>query len=140
MRPVDGFACVNELVVRFADCDALGHVNNAKYFTYLEETRFHWFREVFGPDAFRKHPIILADARCSFRASAKPGDRLRIGIRVERIGRSSFTHRYRIEGEGGRLIAEAETVGVGFDYARSATRELGDEFRRAVLAHQGSIP
>ena len=140
MRVVDGFPCVKEIVVRFADCDPLGHVNNAKYFTYLEEARFHWFRSVFGEDGFRRHPIILAEARCSFRSAAKPGDRLRVGIRVQRIGRSSFTHGYRIEDDGGRLVAEAESVGVGFDYATNGTRELGEEFRRAILAHQGSIP
>ncbi len=137
---MDGFRCVKEIVVRFADCDALGHVNNAKYFTYLEEARFHWFRTVFGEDGFRAHPIILADAKCSFRAAAKPDDLLRVGIRVERIGRSSFTHRYRIEASDGRLIAEAESVGVGFDYEKSESRELGEDFRRAILAQQGTIP
>jgi acyl-CoA thioester hydrolase len=131
---------VKEITVRFADCDSLGHVNNAKYFTYLEEARFEWFRAVFGADGFRKHPIILAEAKCSFRAAAKTGDRLAVGIRVERIGKSSFTHRYRVESSDGKLIAEAESVGVGFDYATSAPRELGEEFRRAILAQQGALP
>jgi len=30
----------HEIEVRFRDCDGLGHVNNAVYLTYLEQTRF----------------------------------------------------------------------------------------------------
>ena len=137
---MEGFRCVVPLSVRFRDCDPLGHVNNAVYFTYLEEARFRWFREVFGEGRFAEQSVILADAKCSFRASAKPGDALEIGIRVERIGRSSFTHRYRIERASDRLlIAEAESVAVGFDYATQKSRELDAAFRAAVERHQGPL-
>ena len=35
---------------RFRDCDPMGHVNNAVYFTFLEQARFHHWRSlwVFG--------------------------------------------------------------------------------------------
>ena len=34
---------IHRLEVRFRDCDAMGHVNNAVYLTYLEQSRFaHW--------------------------------------------------------------------------------------------------
>lgn len=32
--------------VRWRDLDAMGHVNNAVYFTYLEQTRVHYLREL----------------------------------------------------------------------------------------------
>lgn len=135
---MDGFRCVVPVTVRFRDCDALGHVNNAVYFTYLEEARFRWFREVFGEGAFAHHSIILAEAKCSFRAPATFGEVLNVGIRVERIGRSSFAHRYRVESQkDGRLIAEGESVGVGFDYATNKSRELDASFRTAIEKHQG---
>jgi acyl-CoA thioester hydrolase len=137
---MEGFRCVTRLTVRFSDCDPLGHVNNAVFFSYLEEARFHWFKTVLGEDAFARHPIILGEARCTFRAPALPYQELSVGIRVERIGGKSFDHRYRIEGDGGRLIAEALTTGVGFDYAKNASRELGPEFRRAIEGYQGAIP
>lgn len=136
---MEGFRCVVPITVRFRDCDALGHVNNAVYFTYLEEARFRWLRDVFT-GGFAEQAIILADAKCSFRASAKTGDELEVGIRVERIGRSSFTHRYRIERVADRVvIAEAESVAVGFDYGTQKPRELGEAFRAAVEKHQGPV-
>lgn len=138
---MEGFACVIDVTVRFRDCDPLGHVNNAVYFTYLEEARFAWFRAVFGEGGFQSHSIILGEATCTYRAAAKPGDRLRIGIRVARIGRASFDHQYRIEAaDDARLLAEAKTTGVGFDYEKNASRELGSAFRAAIEKHQGPLP
>jgi len=34
--------------VRFADTDAMGHVNNAVYLSYLEAARVEYIRRVFG--------------------------------------------------------------------------------------------
>ncbi|HVO30059.1 MAG TPA: thioesterase family protein [bacterium] len=138
---MEGFPLAIEIVVRFSDCDPIGHVNNATYFSYLEEARFAWFRAALGENSFEKHPIILGEATCTFRAAAAPGDTLLVGIRVERIGRASFDHKYRLERKSdGKLIAEAKTTAVGYDYATNASRELGAEFRAAVERHQGKIP
>lgn len=35
---------VHEFHVRFGDIDVLGHVNNCRYFTYLEDARIGMFR------------------------------------------------------------------------------------------------
>src|SRR5207249_6911832 len=114
---MEGFRCVIPVTVRFADCDPLGHLNNAVFFTYLEEARYAWFRQVLGEEGFARHPVILAEACCTFRAQVRHGDVLQIGIRVERIGRSSFDHGYRIENrETAKLVAEGRTVAVGYDY------------------------
>ena len=137
---MNGFPCVIPVTIRFSDCDPLGHLNNAVYFTMLEEARFAWFQAVFGEGGFRKHPIILGEAACTFRAAATPYETIEIGIRVARIGRASFDHQYRIESvKDRRLIAEAKTTGVGFDYDKNSSRELGAEFRAAVEKHQGRI-
>ena len=36
--------------VRFSDLDAMGHVNNAAYLSYLEEARFDYYNHVLGID------------------------------------------------------------------------------------------
>jgi len=35
-----------EIDVRFRDIDAMGHVNNAVYATYIEQARTEYFRDV----------------------------------------------------------------------------------------------
>ena len=42
----DGYCFHHRLQVRFRDCDTMRHANNAVYFTYLEEARFAYWREV----------------------------------------------------------------------------------------------
>ena len=66
-----------ELVIpiRWGDMDAMGHVNNANYFRYLESLRIEWFRSIgclASPDGVG--PVII-NAFCSFiRQLEYPGE------------------------------------------------------------------
>jgi acyl-CoA thioester hydrolase len=110
------------LVVRFRDCDAMGHVNHAVYFTYFEQCRLMYWREVTG--AASPHTrVIVARAECDYRAPAHFGDELEIRVRVGGVGRSSFTLEYEIvDATSDRQVALGKTVMVAYDYdARRAT-------------------
>ena len=53
--------------IRFADLDMLGHVNNAKYLTYLESARISYFHDVIGDKIdWSTGGIILAKAELNF--------------------------------------------------------------------------
>ena len=110
------FAYRHRVTVRFRDCDAMGHVNHAVYFTYFEQCRLTCWRELTGTP----HPhsrVIIAHAACDYRSQAVFGDELEVRMAVDAIGRSSFTLRYEIRvAKDERLIAEGTTVLVGFDY------------------------
>jgi len=43
----DLFRFSTTLEVRWRDLDALGHVNNVVYFTYLEQARIHYLRGLY---------------------------------------------------------------------------------------------
>jgi acyl-CoA thioester hydrolase len=113
----------HHLTVRFRDCDSLGHVNNAVYLTYLEETRFaHW--RALGSDLLDESEgsrgipgVILVRVEIDYRAQARNGDALEIRMRVTSFGRSSFTYEYEVVDASGRQIATARSVMVMFDYA-----------------------
>ena len=49
-----------EVEVRFADTDAMGHVNNAVYLTYLEAARFAWWQQTFGLSGLTDHGFVVA--------------------------------------------------------------------------------
>ena len=118
------YAFRHRLAVRFRDCDAMGHVNHAVYFTYLEQCRLTFWREVTGAPSPHTR-VIIARAECDYRAPAHFGDELEIGVKVEAIGRTSFTLRYDIrEVTSGRAIARGKTVLVSYDYAASAVVPL----------------
>ena len=112
---------IHRLDVRFRDCDPMGHVNNAVYLTYLEQTRFAHWRSLWGfgnPQLPEGLPgVILARIECDYKRSPRYGDALEIRMRVEEIGRTSFKYDYEIVDAEGRTVALAKSVQVMYDYA-----------------------
>jgi acyl-CoA thioester hydrolase len=124
----------HRLEVRFRDCDAFGHVNNAVYFTYFEQARASLWKTL-GLSGFRDSDtsgvsVILARAECDFRAPARFGDVLDVRLALEALGRTSFTYGYEIVSvPDGRTIAAGRTVQVLFDYARRMPVEIPADLR-----------
>jgi acyl-CoA thioester hydrolase len=107
----------HEVEVRFRDCDALGHVNNAVYLTYLEQARFAHWQRLTGVTGIPRS-FILARVECDYRAQATAGDRLIVHLRVAAVGNASFTFEYQIvNGRTREVVATARTVQVMYDYA-----------------------
>ena len=137
----------HHLEVRFRDCDSMGHVNNAVYLTYLEQTRFHHWRAAGiakeaimsqaaspGASAGEDVPgVIVARVEIDYRRAAKFGDVLRIDVGVAAIGRTSFTYEYEIVDQAGALIASAKTVIVRFDYAAGRPVPISEELKQALM-------
>jgi acyl-CoA thioester hydrolase len=128
------------VVVRWRDLDAMNHVNNAVYFTYLEQARVHYLRELgLVPDVPSGIGFILAEAHCQFKSPLKLGERVTVHTRVSELGRSSFVFEYRMEGEDGRLAAEAHTTQVRYDYESGRSTPLSDAWRQAIVAFEPGL-
>ena len=117
------FPFVHRERVRFSDRDAIGHVNNAVYSTYLEEARIG----VLGGLA----DFILARVEIDFRAELREAGEVEVRTRLERMGTKSFDLRHEIHA-GGRLVADARSVLVSYDYARSESVRVPDELRQRL--------
>jgi acyl-CoA thioester hydrolase len=126
----------HRLVVRFRDCDSMGHVNHAVYFTYLEQCRLTFWREMTGTPSPHTR-VIVARAECDYKSPAHFGDELDITLSVGAIGSSSFTLTCEIrQAANGDLVATGSTVMVSYDYQAeksiplpAATRELLERLR-----------
>ena len=106
------------------------------YLTYLETARIKFLHQVLDLQTVGQLPLILAEATVSYRAPAFFGERLTVGVGVARFGGKSFEMRYRIDGGDGRLVAEARTVLVAYDYAAGATIAVPADLKARVLAFQ----
>ena len=119
----------HEIEVRFRDCDAMGHVNNAVYLTYLEQARFAHWQRLTGTTGIPR-TFILARVECDYRAQATAGDRLIVRLRVAAVGNSSFTFEYEImNGRTRELVATARTVQVMYDYGAARPVRIPDDVR-----------
>lgn len=132
------FRHVEKIPVRFRDLDALGHVNNAVYITYLEIARLGYYRLVMG----KSNPelgLIIARVECDYRSPAFLGETVLVHCGTTVIGNSSMTMAYRLTDEAsGRLIAEAKSVQVVFDYKTNRPMPVPDELRQAINAFEGT--
>lgn len=139
------FAHRRTIEVRFADTDAMGHVNNAVYLTYCETARITYWTDVTGEPVRLgtegAESLILAEARITYRAPAYHGEVVTVETRATRIGRSSFTLEHRltaaVPGGPSRLVAVSESILVRFDYARDAPVEVADGYVAAIEAFEG---
>jgi acyl-CoA thioester hydrolase len=125
--------------VRFRDTDAFGHVNNAVFFTYIELARIRYLLDVLQPaQPFDRMPLILARVELDFRSPILFGEEVAVETRVDRIGRSSIGMSHRMTaGADGRLVGEAQSVLVTYDYAVAKPMPVPDEWRRRIGGHEG---
>ena len=135
-----GFRFVQPVEVRFRDLDALGHVNNAVFLTYLESARLAYWLQVTGRRDLREMDVILARAEVDYRAPVAFGDRLEVGVRCASIRRSSLALEQAIvEARSGRLVAEARKVLVYYDYAAGRPQPIPEPLRQKLLAQDPGL-
>jgi acyl-CoA thioester hydrolase len=114
--------------VRWRDCDALGHVNNAVYLTYLEELMSEWLAPAVGED------WVTVRVELDFRREIRVGDP-EVVVRCElgRIGSASVTARAEVVRADGEVAVEAVYTVVAWDPEARRSRPLTDA-ERAVLS------
>ncbi|MBL4754512.1 MAG: acyl-CoA thioesterase [Flavobacteriales bacterium] len=123
------------VAIRFADLDKLGHVNNAKYLTYIESARIPYFLDVMGEQInWNEQGIILAKAEVNFAIPVDLDDvEVSIFTHCSRIGGKSFDLSYVITKSDGRTIcATALTTLVCYNYLEGKTVAVPDSWREKM--------
>ena len=90
------------ITTRWMDNDVYGHINNVTYYSYFDTVANHYLIHEGGLD-IHASPVIglVVESRCSYRAPLAYPDRLRAGLRVDKLGNRSVTLRHR-HLQGGR--------------------------------------
>jgi acyl-CoA thioester hydrolase len=133
---VDGYRYSRAQDVAFRDIDGLGVVNNAVYLTYIETARLGYMVEVLGIRSLDEVGVIVAKVDIDFRSPAALLETLEVGARIPRVGTKSLDMDHEVRGADGRLVAEAATVLVSFDYAARAPVPVPDEWRDRIQTYE----
>lgn len=114
--------------IRFADLDVLGHVNNIAFTIYAESGRAAFLREtgLWTPHGDRQN--VIARIELDYRRELHYPGEVRVGLRVLRIGSSSFTVGIGIF-DGSACAATAQAVLVRIDRASRKSIALNDAER-----------
>jgi acyl-CoA thioester hydrolase len=147
-RPVDGdFRYRHPIEIRYNDTDALGHVNNAVYFSYFEMARSGYHLAVVGhpfgsgPDAARR-TFVIAEAHIHYRQPVVYGEPLTCAVRVGWVSRSAFGFEYRLEAGASdlgqaRVVADGSTVQVFYDLERGRPMRTPADLVAQLEAFEG---
>jgi acyl-CoA thioester hydrolase len=125
---------VARMPIRWGDMDMMGHVNNAKYFTYLETARIDWFVAAgCAPDPQGEGPVLI-NASCTFLKQLEYPGEIEIRTFVGAFGRSSFEtyHEIRRVDQPEVLAAEGAAKVVWVDFVAGKSRALPEEIRERL--------
>ncbi len=115
------------------DTDGLGHVNNGVYLSWLEEVRTRYVYDRRGLSGLSQVDFILASARLEFRSPVHLHEVVDLWCGPARVGRSSWEIAYEGRARSdGRLVVEASTVQVQFDYSIRRPVPVPDGWRRLL--------
>lgn len=132
---MSAFKFYHPIEVRYGDLDPQGHVNNAKYLTYIEQARIAYIRHLglWDGKSFLDVGIILADAHVAFKAPVYWGQAVQVGVRIARLGNKSMQMEYEIQDADNRqVLAEAATILVAYDYHQQQTIRIPAAWRKRI--------
>ena len=109
-----------KIKVRFSDLDAMRHVNNATYLTYLEEARIAYYKDVLDlPNEDLDFGAVVAKIEISYIQPLVLGEEIEVLTRTFKFGRKSsdIENLIVVERKGEKIIAaQAFTKLVSYDY------------------------
>ncbi|WP_427915468.1 acyl-CoA thioesterase [Ramlibacter sp. MMS24-I3-19] len=122
------------LPIRWGDMDAMGHVNNAAYFRYLETIRIDWMTSIGAPPNPEGEGVLIVNAFCNFYKQLEyPGEVL-LKMYASDPGRSSFESWATMEraDQPGVVHAAGGATMVWVDFPKQKSAPL-PEWLRAVV-------
>ena len=140
-RRMSEFRFYHPIEVRYGDLDPQGHLNNAKYLTYLETARIKYFVHlglITPGQSFMDIGIIMAEARVTFHAAVHFDMPVKVGVRFSKLGNKSLTVDQNIvHAESGEVFATGQIILVAFDYHKNTTVPIPDVMREKISKFEG---
>jgi acyl-CoA thioester hydrolase len=129
--------------VRYGDLDPQGHVNNARYLTFLEQARVDYliYLGIWDGIHFLTLNWIVAETRMTYLTPIRFGQTISIGLKVTRLGNKSLDFQYDIlDKSTGQQMATGTTVMVAYDYIEEHSIPIPDDCRQKIAQFEGIPP
>lgn len=119
---------------RFAETDALGHINNTVIPVWFEQARRPIF-EFFTPDLDpRKWRLIIARIEVDFMAETRFGSEVEIRTYLSHLGNASLKLTHELWQQG-VLRAKGMAVLVHYNYQTGKSMAIPDDIRHQLAVH-----
>ncbi|EIJ44102.1 putative thioesterase [Beggiatoa alba B18LD] len=117
--------------IRWSDMDALGHVNNSRYFTFMEQARIEWLDSL-GMKLEGEEGPVLVKAECNYLLPIVYPATITVDTYVGKTGRSSvpFIHEIYDSQQPTKIYAQGHVVMVWVNYHMGKSLPLPDLWRQ----------
>jgi acyl-CoA thioester hydrolase len=132
-----------KIKVRFSDLDAMRHVNNATYLSYLEEARIAYFKDVLDkPKNELDFEAVVARIEINYHQPIILGDEIEVVTRVSKMGSKSsdVEHLILVKRDGAKIItASALTKLVSYNYEKQISFATPDRIKKKIEEFEKGI-
>ncbi len=139
----DGYRHCLTIDIRFGDMDAMGHVNNAKYLTYMETARLNYARDLSLWTSWPPGDIgpIMAKVTLEYKLPLNLADRaVDVYTRVIRLGNKSYDMEHLIvRKHDGMVAAYGLVVLVVYDYRNGQSAAIPETWREKIVAYEPGL-
>lgn len=129
------------ITVRFSDLDALGHVNNATYLSYIQDARIAYFNKILNRKTNDlKYNAIIARIEIDYMNQICLGDNVAVYTRYTSVGEKSCDVENLVVIENGKeniIAAHSVSKVVSFDYRTGKSIPIPDSWRKAINTYEG---
>ena len=134
------FRFYHSIQVRYGDLDPQGHVNNARFLTYMEQARVAYIQHLglWNGGSFLDFGLILADAQVTFLQPIFFDQQVQVGVRVTRLGNKSLTMEYRlVDPQQDQELALGRTIQVAYDYRLGKSIPIPENWCSVIQDFEG---
>ena len=139
-NPLHDFPVVVTIPLQWGDQDAFGHVNNTVPIRWFETARVAYLEQSDMNNMMQTGGLgpILASVTCNYRRQLHYPDRVSIGARIAKIGRSSMIMEHVVYSEKlAAVAADGTSTVVIFDYEVNRPTRIPDKIRQAFESLEG---
>jgi acyl-CoA thioester hydrolase len=130
----------SEIRVRFAETDALGHVNNTSFFIYIEVGRIDFLAHIGASSTVENWRYVVAHVSCDFLAQAYLNEELIVTSSVSHIGTKSFTLTHDIlRKSNGERVARGKAVLIHYNFETEESEPIPDWTLEQLEAYRDKV-
>ncbi len=129
LTPPEKILFRTKIPLRITDLNYGNHLGNDALVSILHEARVQWLKSGgFSELDAGGTGLIMADLAVEYKTEGFYGDDLTVAIGVGDISKLSFDVYYTITNQHGKLVAQAKTGMVCYDYEKKKVAEISKSF------------
>ena len=128
---------------RFSDFDMLGHVNNTRYLSYMEDARIKYLEHILNTPLTQVNTVqIVAHLDIDFKIPVLPGDSVKVFTRTIEIGSKSLRLESLVVGypdgkeDSPQIAAKGSTILVSYSQSAKQAVEHPQELVNGIKNYE----